>query len=248
MNGLWKLRPWLDLSEAARYLSESTGTSIDDKSILRSALDGQIKLSVHFSDKIPAIRIMREDADQTMEEKDPSEVPLTKETIDGLWDVVLEGKGREEIEQKYQRAKGSSSSRLTSAGGTFLVGEGGQRYQVSPGINPMFADVSKLTHDGKLVVKREELDAFATLVREQAPQEVSQEADTRPLDKRELVTLLVIIAALAKELDIDWTDAYKAAQSIAVLTEQLGAPVSDQTIEKKLNLISDALERRSISP
>ena len=30
MNGLWKLRPWLDLSEAARYLSESTGTSIDD--------------------------------------------------------------------------------------------------------------------------------------------------------------------------------------------------------------------------
>ena len=92
-----------------------------------------------------------------------------KKKIDGLWDIVLEGRGREEIEQKYQRANGSSSSRLTSAGGTFLVGEGGQRYQVSPGINPMFADVSKLTHSGKLVVRREELDAFATLVREQAP-------------------------------------------------------------------------------
>ena len=44
--------------------------------------------------------------------------------------------------------------------------------------------------------------------------------------------MLVIIAALAEALDIDWSDAYKAAQSIQNLTEQLGAPVSDQTIGK----------------
>ena len=66
----------------------------------------------------------------------------------------------------------------------------------------------------------------------------------KPLMARERATLLTIIAALAKEANIDIAKASKAGSIIEVLTEKLDARVSARAIEDHLKRIPDALERR----
>lgn len=68
-----------------------------------------------------------------------------------------------------------------------------------------------------------------------------------PVSTRERNTLITIIAALAKEAKIDVSKPSKAAESIADMTQRLGAPVAKRTIEEKLKLIDDALESRAKS-
>lgn len=71
-----------------------------------------------------------------------------------------------------------------------------------------------------------------------------QKAD-KPLLLRERNTLLVIIAALAKEAKIDLSKPAKAGENIAHLTELIGAPVDHSTIEQKIKQIADALASRA---
>ena len=68
--------------------------------------------------------------------------------------------------------------------------------------------------------------------------------DIDPLDPRERVTLLVIVAALAKEAKINLDAPGKAAIFIESLTDSLGVHVSKRAIEEHLKRISDALETR----
>lgn len=65
----------------------------------------------------------------------------------------------------------------------------------------------------------------------------------KPLTTTERNTLLTIIAALCDYSDIE-PKARGAAQQIANLTEELGAPVTDDTIHKALRQIPNAVERR----
>ena len=65
----------------------------------------------------------------------------------------------------------------------------------------------------------------------------------KPLTTNERNTLLTIIAALCDYSDIDWTVRGVAGQ-IAKLTDEIGAPVTDDTVRKWLELIPGALERR----
>lgn len=69
----------------------------------------------------------------------------------------------------------------------------------------------------------------------------------RPLGNRERETLLVIIAALAKKLELPISQASKTAGVIENLTDILGVRVSLRTIEEKLKLIPDVLEKRDKS-
>jgi hypothetical protein len=69
----------------------------------------------------------------------------------------------------------------------------------------------------------------------------------RALGTRERRTLLVIIEALAKEANIDTGSPYAAAETIKALTEQLGAPISQDTIANRLKEIPDALEAKQKS-
>lgn len=66
-------------------------------------------------------------------------------------------------------------------------------------------------------------------------------AETRRID-----TLLVLIAALAKEAGIDLS-ARGAAARLSRSTEMIGAPVSDDTIGRLLPLIRGAVEKRDRS-
>jgi hypothetical protein len=69
--------------------------------------------------------------------------------------------------------------------------------------------------------------------------------EPKPLSNRERDTLLIIIAALAKEANIDIKKTSKYGDLIAELTQTLGCPIGATTIEEKLKLIPDALESRA---
>lgn len=71
----------------------------------------------------------------------------------------------------------------------------------------------------------------------------SQEASKRSLGSKERNTLLVVIAALCKEMEVDWSQR-GVATAIQRATETLGAPVSDDTIRKIFIQIDSALESR----
>lgn len=75
--------------------------------------------------------------------------------------------------------------------------------------------------------------------------EIAQLKIDKPLATKERNTLLVIIAALAKEAKIDLAKPSKAGLAIAHLTEKIGAPVDHATIEEKIKLIKNALESRA---
>ena len=81
---------------------------------------------------------------------------------------------------------------------------------------------------------------------EQQPSKPDDATDTldKPLVARERTTLLTIIAALARAVDIDILKASKAGDTIEALTVELGARVSARAIEDHLKRIPDALERR----
>jgi hypothetical protein len=92
-------------------------------------------------------------------------------------------------------------------------------------------------------------DDCVMVVRTDALREFEQtiNADSVPVDKplntTERNTLLTIIAALCDYSAID-PKARGAANQIASMTEELGAPVTDETIHKALMKIPNAVERR----
>ena len=69
------------------------------------------------------------------------------------------------------------------------------------------------------------------------------DSEDKPLGKRERDTLLTIIAAFCKYESWD-VQGRGTATTIAKLTEDLGAPVTDDTIRKVLGQIPDALDTR----
>ena len=71
------------------------------------------------------------------------------------------------------------------------------------------------------------------------------ETINNPLGNKERETLLVIIAALAKEAGVDITKTSKAGEIIASMTQQLGASIGATTIETHLKKIPQALENRT---
>ena len=86
-------------------------------------------------------------------------------------------------------------------------------------------------------VRREALD---TLLEKTSP---AKDLD-KPLGERERTTLLVIIGALAKKAGMDIeTHPTTAAKKIIPFVELLGTTLGRQTIERKLQLVPDAVEK-----
>jgi hypothetical protein len=67
----------------------------------------------------------------------------------------------------------------------------------------------------------------------------------KPLKDIERNSLLIIIAALAKDAKVDIDKISKASEYIAGLTDQLGASVGATTIERHLKKIKNAIESRT---
>jgi len=66
----------------------------------------------------------------------------------------------------------------------------------------------------------------------------------KPLSTKERHTLLVMIASLCKAVDIDYTQR-GVATAIQLLTENIGAPITDDTIRNVLKQINEAMDVRS---
>jgi len=92
--------------------------------------------------------------------------------------------------------------------------------------------------DFVLVIRTKELTRFIQSLEEDAP------SSEKPLTSKERNSLLVIIASLCKELDIDYNQR-GIARSIQHLTEKLGSPVTDDTIRNVLKQINEAVDVRS---
>ncbi len=91
-------------------------------------------------------------------------------------------------------------------------------------------------HDYVLVVRTEEITRFIQSL-EDSP------AIEKPLASKERNSLLVLIGALCKENGIDPKERGIAAAVVA-MTENLGAPLADDTVRKILNQIENAVSLR----
>jgi hypothetical protein len=72
-----------------------------------------------------------------------------------------------------------------------------------------------------------------------------QQNISKPLSDKERITLLVIIAALAKEAKVDISKISKSGDLIASMTQIIGAPIGATTIETHLRQIPEALQSRT---
>lgn len=95
----------------------------------------------------------------------------------------------------------------------------------------------KLPDDAILVVRTNEVLRFLTHLNSDSISE------SRVIGSRERNTLLVLLAALCKEAKIDYTER-GIATAIEMLTQQIGASITDDTIRKVLKQIPEALESR----
>jgi hypothetical protein len=194
--------------------------------------------------------------------------------LDGVWDLPLIGGERVDVELAYQNATDGPEVTGVSLEGVFVRSEDGRLFEVQSqtkyvqqarkrtrwdfvGLRRSASvgtdssrwrnvDVSEtITHpagalpeDCLFVVRTEALTKFE--------QSMSEEAalNDKPLLTKERRSLLVVIAALAKEAKINLDHPSKAATVIEGLTNSIGAPVAKRTIEEHLKKIPDALDAR----
>ncbi len=244
-SSLLKLRTWLTLKEAAAYLSSKTGDDVDEVGILRLALDGKLQASVKLPQPMEVFQVC-----------EGAELAGRRKNIEGVWDLLLEGPGRLELEHRYRVTCGLLPYvELGTDEGAFVTGEEGVVYQLLPSRERPFApkDNSVFPAGSQLGVRPQALDAVVASLaspslgpEEQQPSKPGDATDAldRPLKELERATLLTIIAALAREAGIDISKASKAGAIIEAQINKLGARVSARTIEAHLKCIPDALERR----
>lgn len=87
-------RAWLHPDEAATYLGELLQQPVSTEHLFRLALDGELTISVSLPVRVRA----------TFTEGDEVKSRL----VDGLWELVMEGPGKLEIEREYRTLKGLS--------------------------------------------------------------------------------------------------------------------------------------------
>ena len=271
---LFGLKSWVELAEAASALSILIGEQTSRGDILRLGLDGHLKLSVRFvtpaaarpGRTIPLSEATRTeiptlDGNGHIVSLDGTPLPGDRVmvfedkivTIVDVWDLPMVGGERLEIENLYERDLLRHPAELFNLEGTFVNLSDGtccelmERFEREvrepvpnqPYHPSNFYPAAGLPHDSVVVVRTQALRDFASGLAK------VEGTDTKPLERRERTTLLVIIAALAKLAKIDLAKPSSAAAAIENQTELLGARVASRTIEDHLKRVADAIESRS---
>lgn len=160
----WKMREWLTLSDAAQYLSSAIGKRSEsaqrmgEADLLRFALDGYLKLSVDLPTGTKGL-FHRDGANVTTR-------PTSRERIEGLWDLVMEGGGKQQVEHDYHDRAHLPSIRVEGITGAWVERDG-MRRQLTPvrgriGMSPKPS--SALSEGSFFVVRIAALDALAEQV------------------------------------------------------------------------------------
>ena len=230
---LRKLREWLTLKEAASELSTALSEDVDASDVLRLVLDERLKLSIYLPAKTTArCRKLGEDA---------PDAPWTRRTIDGVWDVPMVGRGKSQIEHDYQWQRAGLYVPKDAPVGA-LVEQDDLICQVPPdrgesGLSPR--PESEFPQGSVLGVRRPALEAF---IRQHVPvQAPTADPLDRPLGQRERTTLLTIIAALAKEANVDVSTHAKSGEIISNLIAAIGFKVAPNTVSGHLRTLRKTL-------
>ena len=216
MNHLWNLPAWLELPEAAEYLQANTTQEITEVSILEAALEEQVQLSVRFSHSVFAYEVSKQ---QT------STDGFEYESLLGVYELVLEGSVRDEIEYLCAVERGRPHKELVVHEGAHVKKEGSV-YQLFRSNTPVSA-----LDGGTLGLTREELGDFSTVIRQRASSKGgAQQTDIRPVKKQERETFLKIIVALAVRFATDIkSHPSEAEETLTDLSDALGGRVDRET-------------------
>jgi hypothetical protein len=259
---LLKLKDWLTVPEAARYLSILFDEDVTEADVLRLALDGRLALSVNFvtyavgrcgkivlaaaeRNLVPPSSGERYDSIKEVNLHNGRVVsfsPGLTPLISGVWDLAMFGVGRSEIERKYHVLTGGPTVRFGDDLwlDDLLISRPDGTWMLlfqDDGRGEYFP-TQALPADTVLVVRTSALQDLEAKLSEPEP------ATELPLKSRERDSLLVIIAALAALNGIDVKRPSKAAMEIESATIRKGARISARAIENHLRRIPDVLERK----
>jgi hypothetical protein len=169
----------------------------------------------------------------------------------GVYDLSMLGNERTTVEREYHHLTDGQDIGYWGINGGLVKGTDGQLYQIQyhradalerdrkPIYNPWdhpdnFNPDIALPSCSRIVVRVDALKAFA--------QGFAAESE-KPLGTTERNTMLTVLAAVLDYSAID--PAFRgAASQIAAMTEQIGAPVTDDTVRKILGQIPAAVESR----
>ncbi|RPA64511.1 hypothetical protein EGC86_04405 [Shewanella frigidimarina] len=112
------------------------------------------------------------------------------------------------------------------------------RLEQGPRRLPQYMVASQLAdYDYILVIRTSEISRFI-----QSLKETSQ--DDKAISTNEKNSLLVLIAALCKEANVDWSQR-GISTSLVAMTDLIGASLTDDTVRKILKQVPPAIESRS---
>ena len=171
-------------------------------------------------------------------------------SLEGVWDLPMIGAEQLDIEHECQNLTDGPAVTLMNIEGAFVARTEGEMCQLQDSFEPKeiktphgkkkfdrsYYPAGGLPDDAVLVVRTDELRKFEQKISGNTKEE-------KPLKTTERNTLLTIIAALCDYSAIDPTGRGTAGQ-ISKMSEEVGAPVTDDTIRTVLSRIPDALETR----
>ncbi len=229
---LRKLREWLTIEETASELSTALSEEVDASDVLRLVLDGQLQLSIQLPAKTTA-------SCQKLDDYAP-DARQTHRTIDGVWDVPMRDRGKSQIEYDYQMLCHRTCVLKEAPVGAWVEQED-LLCQIPPDMGSDFGSrhESEFPVGSLLVVRRPVLEEF---IRRHAPDPApTSDPLDKPLGQRERTTLLTIIAALAKEANVDVSTHAKSGEIISNLIAAIGFKVAPNTVAGHLRTLRKTL-------
>jgi hypothetical protein len=267
---LFGLKHWVELSDAARYLSILVGEEISRNDVLQLSLDGHLTLSVRLlagANVRCGRTIPLKDAERrqipTLDGEGffvfingtviPGERVIVFEdqvkTITDIWDLPMLGGDRLEVENLYERSLFRQAPELINLEGTFVVSPDGLYCQLLERFEgegePGKPYDPRNFYPAAGLPEDSVIVARTAALREFADRFAADpDVDGRPLERRERTTLLTMIAALAALAKVDLSKPSSAAVAIESQTARMGARVAARTIENHLKRVPEALEAR----
>jgi hypothetical protein len=270
---LFNLREWVELEDAARYLSILVGEETRPDDVLRLGLDGHLSLSVRFVTAVTALcgkTIPLENAERRLMPtldgtefittingtllRDQQEVIVFEDkifTLVDVWDLPLLESDRHEIEDLYERIQGRNPELYNLEG--FYVRKGDIYGKLMNRFEKGQVQLVEPYYNPRNFYPSDRLPSDAVIVvRTDALQQFAshlaigdERSRERPLQRRERTTLLTIVAALAHMAKLDLTKPSKAAAAIESETTRMGSRVAARTIENHLKAIGEIVEERA---
>jgi len=172
-------------------------------------------------------------------------------SIDGVWDLAMQGNERFDVEYDLQQLIGGPEVTMMNIEGTFLNRSDG----AWAALQERFPDRVIADADGKKkTIKGSYYPAgglgtdCTRVIRVSEIMALQSKLDGGALNKtvstRERNTLLAIIGVLCKEAGFDYTKCAKTAGLIESTAALLGVSIGETTIESHLKKVSDAMATR----